>query len=104
MTLTVTSSAAERFMQMINGDLLPRVEITAGGCNGFEKRFSMDRQHEDDIKIDLPNGAALLVDTVSLDMLAESTIDFKSGLAGSYFSIHIPEAASTCGCGTSFSL
>jgi iron-sulfur cluster insertion protein len=104
MTLTVTDSAAEQFMQMMSGDLLPRVEITAGGCNGFEKRFSMDRQLPEDIRLDLPNGAALLVDTVSFDMLTDSTIDYKSGLTGSYFSIYIPDATSTCGCGTSFSL
>jgi len=105
MPLVITESAANRFKSMITDQtLLPRVEIAAGGCNGFEKRFSMDTQHDDDIRMEMPNGAVLLVDEISHGMLSKSVIDFKSGIMGSHFSIEIPEAASTCGCGTSFSL
>lgn len=104
MGVEITESAAARFKQLMEGsDLLPRVEIAAGGCNGFDKRFSMDSRRDDDSVMELPNGAVLLVDTMSLDMLGNSRIDFKTGLAGSHFVIDIPEATSTCGCGSSFS-
>jgi len=105
MTVRITDSAAARFKTMIaDSSVLPRVEIAAGGCNGFEKRFSMDTQQPGDMVIELSNGAAMLIDEMSYELLSNSVIDFKQGVTGSYFSIDVPEAASTCGCGTSFSL
>jgi len=105
MPVIITESAANRFKSMITPlGPIPRIEIVAGGCNGFEKRFSMDNQREDDICIDLPNGACVLIDGMSYDLLSNSTVDYKTSLTGNYFSIEIPESTSTCGCGTSFSL
>lgn len=105
MKVRITDSAADRFKQITtdNGDL-PRVEIVAGGCNGFDKRFIMDRARDDDIRYELGNGATILIDPTSELLLANSVIDFKYGLNGSHFSIEVPEATSTCGCGSSFSL
>lgn len=105
MVVRISESAANRFKQLtIDDGKLPRVEIVAGGCNGFDKRFSMDLPQQDDVLHELPNGAKVLMDTMSDMLLSNSIIDFENGLHGSSFSIEVPEAASTCGCGSSFSL
>lgn len=105
MVVRITESAANRFKQLTKDDgKLPRVEIVAGGCNGFDKRFSMDLPQDTDVVHLLPNGAKVLMDPMSDMLLSNSTISFETGLDGSNFSIEVPEAASTCGCGSSFSL
>lgn len=105
MAVEITEAAAERFKQLIQDDgKLPRIEITAGGCNGFDKRFSMDLPRDGDIRISMPNGYTVLMDEISHSMLSNSIVDFKSGLSGSHFTIDIPEATSTCGCGSSFGI
>ena len=104
MPVKLTDKAVERFGQLravSHGD--PRIEIAAGGCNGFDKRFSFDVRQSDDIVIDTASGP-VIVDPMSYAMLENATVDYRTDLAGAYFSIDIPEAASTCGCGTSFSL
>ena len=103
--LTITDSAVKQFKVLIEQtEKLPRVEIVAGGCNGFDKRFSMDVQQPDDVVLDLSQDVSVLVDPMSFDLLVNSVVDYKTDLTGSYFTIDIPEAASTCGCGSSFSL
>lgn len=103
--LTITDSAVKQFKVLIEQTgKLPRVEIIAGGCNGFDKRFSMSEQQTDDVILELTKGVSVLVDPMSFDLLINSTVDYKTDLTGSYFSIDVPEAASTCGCGSSFSL
>jgi iron-sulfur cluster insertion protein len=103
--VTITDSAAIQFKLLIEKTgQLPRVEIAAGGCNGFDKKFSMGSKHADDIEVVLPNGAIVLIDPMSHDMLSSSVVDYKTNITGSFFAIEIPEAASTCGCGSSFSL
>ena len=103
--VTITDSAATQFKILIEKTgQLPRVEITAGGCNGFDKKFSMDTKKADDVEIVLPNGVSVLIDPMSHDMLSSSVVDYKTNITGSFFAIDIPEAASTCGCGSSFSL
>jgi iron-sulfur cluster insertion protein len=103
--MIITKSAENKFKQLItNPEILPRIEIVAGGCNGFEKRFTFDNQHDDDIKIELQNGAAIIIDKISYEMLSNSTVDYKENLIGNFFSIEVPEATSNCGCGSSFSL
>jgi iron-sulfur cluster insertion protein len=105
MTIQITNSAADKFKQMTTDPkIVPRIEIASGGCNGFEKKFSMGPIYSDDIIIKLPNGASIVIDRYSHDMLDESTVDYKQGLTGNYFTIEIPEATSSCGCGSSFSL
>lgn len=103
--LTITDNAVKQFKVLIKQtEKLPRVEIVAGGCNGFDKRFSMDIQQPDDVVLELSQGVSVLVDPMSFDLLSNSVVDYKTDLTGSYFTIDIPEAASTCGCGSSFSL
>lgn len=104
MTVVITERAAEKFKQLSRDGNLPRVEISAGGCNGFDKKFSIDVVKEDDIVIKLENGASLIMDPMTDMLLSNSVIDFKQGLNGSQFTIEVPEASSTCGCGSSFSL
>ena len=105
MTIKITDQAADKFKSMKSDQgMLPRIEIAAGGCNGFEKRFTMGVTDADDIVVKLPNGASILIDEYSYEMLASSVVDYKQSLTGSYFSIEIPDAVSSCGCGSSFSL
>jgi iron-sulfur cluster assembly accessory protein len=81
-----------------------RVSVEGGGCSGFQYKFDMERtQAEDDILIQR-NGAAVLIDSVSLNYLAGSEIDFVDDLIGASFRINNPQAKTSCGCGTSFSL
>lgn len=103
--MKITRSAIDQFSVLIEQTgKLPRVEIVAGGCNGFDKRFLMDDQTADDIVLELTDTVRVLIDPMSYDLLVNSTVDYKTTLTGSYFSIDVPEAASTCGCGSSFSL
>jgi iron-sulfur cluster insertion protein len=105
MTVLITDRASARFAEIAAGKSgMPRIEIQAGGCNGFEKKFSWTAAPEpDDIVIPTPS-CSVVFDPVSFDMLSNAIVDYKTDLQGSYFVIDIPEAASTCGCGTSFSL
>lgn len=103
--ITVTDAAAAKFKELTQATShMPRVEITAGGCNGFEKKFSFDVLQNEDIEVHLPNKVVVLIDPNSFKLLENSTIDYKSTLTGSFFTIEIPEAQSSCGCGSSFSL
>lgn len=105
MPLIITDAAAERLSATSNGRVgYPRIEIIAGGCNGFEKCISWsDDFAADDLAIHTKYGQ-VLVDPSSYDLLSNAIVDYKIGLDGSYFDITIPEATSTCGCGTSFSM
>jgi iron-sulfur cluster assembly accessory protein len=105
MPLVITDKAAAKLESIRNGRSgYPRIEILAGGCNGFEKSFGWTEEPAaDDILFDTSHGKIVL-DTVSLDMLENAIVDYRVDLQGSYFHINIPEATSTCGCGTSFSL
>jgi iron-sulfur cluster insertion protein len=81
-----------------------RVAVLAGGCSGFQYRFELDTaQQEDDLVIDCA-GARVVVDPVSLDLLAGGELDFTDELMGSHFAVRNPNAKSACGCGTSFSV
>ena len=81
-----------------------RVAVLAGGCSGFQYRFELDAaQRADDLVIERA-GARVLVDPVSLDLLAGGELDFTDELMGSHFAVRNPNAKSACGCGTSFSV
>ena len=105
--VTVTERAARRIGEILGreppGTML-RVSVEGGGCSGFQYKFDMERaQAEDDVLI-RRDGAAVLIDPVSLDYLAGSEIDFVDDLIGASFRINNPQAKASCGCGTSFSL
>lgn len=101
--MIITEAAINKFRQITTGDMYPRIEIVAGGCNGFEKKFTLDTKRSDDICVDLGD-VTVLIDTLTHDMLSNSTIDYKVGLDGEGFVVNIPESTSTCGCGISFSI
>ena len=105
--VTVTERAARRIGEILKtraaGTML-RVSVEGGGCSGFQYKFDMERtQAEDDILIQR-DSAAVLIDSVSLNYLAGSEIDFVDDLIGASFRINNPQAKASCGCGTSFSL
>jgi iron-sulfur cluster assembly accessory protein len=106
-TVTVTERAARRIGEILSrepqGTML-RVSVEGGGCSGFQYRFDMEHtQAEDDVLI-RRDGATVLIDTMSLQYLAGSEIDFVDDLIGASFRINNPQAKASCGCGTSFSL
>ncbi len=80
-----------------------RVAVAGGGCSGFQYEITLDEQAEDDLVLE-KDGQRVLVDPVSLPFLANATIDFSDELIGARFVINNPNAASSCGCGISFSM
>jgi iron-sulfur cluster assembly accessory protein len=105
--VTVTERPAQRIGEILKkepqGTML-RVSVEGGGCSGFQYKFDMERtQAADDILIQR-EGAAVLIDSVSLNYLAGSEIDFVDDLIGASFRINNPQAKASCGCGTSFTL
>jgi iron-sulfur cluster insertion protein len=107
--IAISASAARRIAALIEAEggddqLRLRVSVSGGGCSGFQYGFSLDNQQNDDDRIIERDGVAVLIDEVSLELLKGSQLDFVEDLMGSYFAIKNPNAASTCGCGSSFSL
>ncbi|MEH6471604.1 MAG: iron-sulfur cluster insertion protein ErpA [Halopseudomonas sp.] len=106
--LVFTDAAAAKVKSLIeeeqNDDLKLRVFVTGGGCSGFSYGFSFDEQMSDDDTTVEKNGVMLLVDPMSFQYLAGSEVDYKEGLQGSQFVIKNPNATTTCGCGSSFSI
>jgi iron-sulfur cluster assembly accessory protein len=85
-------------------EVMLRVAVDGGGCSGFQYRFDLvDAAEADDLRVQ-GDGAAALVDEVSLALLKGSVIDFVDELAGAEFRIRNPNAKSSCGCGVSFSI
>lgn len=106
--LTFTDAAANKVKSLIEGEDNPnlrlRVYITGGGCSGFQYGFTFDDQiNEGDLTIENQN-VGLVIDPMSLQYLIGGTVDYTEGLDGSRFVVHNPNASSTCGCGSSFSI
>ncbi len=106
--LVFTDSAANKVKQLIeeegNSDLKLRVFVSGGGCSGFQYGFTFDEiANEDDTVLD-KNGVQLLIDPMSFQYLSGAEIDYQEGLEGSQFVIKNPNATTTCGCGSSFSV
>ncbi|MDK3016338.1 HesB/IscA family protein [Pseudodonghicola flavimaris] len=80
-----------------------RVAVEGGGCSGFQYDIALDAPAEDDLILE-GQGEKVVVDSVSLPFLANATIDFTEELIGARFVIDNPNATSSCGCGTSFSM
>lgn len=87
-----------------NDALKLRVFITGGGCSGFQYGFTFDELAADDDAAIEKDGVTVLVDPMSYQYLAGSEVDYTEGLEGSRFVINNPNAATTCGCGSSFSI
>ncbi|MGQ5701298.1 iron-sulfur cluster insertion protein ErpA [Sandaracinobacteroides sp. A072] len=81
-----------------------RLSVDGGGCAGFQYKFELaDAPAEDDTEI-VTDGVGLLVDSISLPLVAGSVVDYVENLGGAAFQVRNPNAASSCGCGTSFSV
>lgn len=107
-SIIFTDSAADKVRQLIeeenNSALKLRIYISGGGCSGFSYGFSFDENAaEDDTRVE-KGGVTLLIDPMSYQYLAGAEIDYQEGLDGSRFVIRNPNATSTCGCGSSFSV
>ncbi len=106
--LIFTDAAAAKVKSLMeeeeNANLKLRVYITGGGCAGFSYGFTFDEaMAEDDTSVD-NDGVMLVVDAMSYQYLAGAQVDYKVGLQGSQFVITNPNATTTCGCGSSFSI
>ena len=107
-TLLFTNSAARKVQELIleerNPELKLRVYISGGGCSGFQYGFSFDEeQAEDDIAVN-NDGVTLLVDPLSFQYLMGAEVDYSESLQGAQFVIRNPNASTSCGCGSSFSV
>jgi iron-sulfur cluster insertion protein len=106
--IVVTESAARRIAalrvrEQAEGAFL-RIAVSGGGCSGFQYGLSFDdRRNEDDFVFER-DGVAVVVDEVSLDLMSGAEVDFVEDLMGASFQIRNPNAASSCGCGNSFSI
>ncbi len=106
--LLFTHAAASKVAQLIaeegNPDLMLRVYIQGGGCSGFQYGFTFDEQIQDGDTEIVTDGVKLLVDPMSIQYLSGAEIDYSEGLQGAQFVIRNPNASTTCGCGSSFSV
>ena len=106
--LLFTDSAVGKVKALIdeegNERLGLRVFVTGGGCSGFQYGFTFDDEMAEDDTVVEREGVRLVVDTMSFQYLAGSEVDYQEGLEGSRFVINNPNAATTCGCGSSFSV
>ena len=103
-----TDAAAAKVAELVaeegNPELKLRVFVQGGGCSGFQYGFTFDEiVNEDDTPMN-KNGVTLLIDAMSLQYLVGAEIDYKDDLEGSQFVIRNPNATTTCGCGSSFSV
>jgi len=106
--LTMTDSAARRIVKLAtlegNPAQMLRLSVSGGGCSGFQYGFGFDTAVNDDDLVFSHGDARMVVDEVSMDLLAGAELDYVEDLMGSYFKVNNPNAASSCGCGTSFSV
>lgn len=105
--ITLTENAVTKlkdlFAEENNPKLLLRVFVQGGGCSGFQYGFTFDEDRNED-DFDVPAEVPVVVDSMSMQYLQGATIDYKEDLMGANFSIDNPQAQSTCGCGSSFSI
>ena len=106
--LVFTDAAALKVRELIveenNPDLKLRVYISGGGCSGFQYGFTFDEARADDDLAVEKEGVTLIVDPLSLQYLLGAEIDYSESLQGAQFVIRNPNAKTTCGCGSSFSM
>ena len=103
-----TQGAANKVKALVEEEGNPRLKlrvfITGGGCSGFQYGFTFDEDVADDDTIIDREGVSLIVDPMSFQYLVGAEVDYTEGLEGSRFVINNPNATTTCGCGSSFSV
>ena len=105
--LTLTSNAAKRVAAIAGKQGKPailRLSVEGGGCSGFQYKFDLTDSAESDDSVSETEGVQLVVDPISLDLIAGSTVDFVESLGGAAFKVENPQAAAGCGCGSSFGI
>ncbi len=107
-SMVFCDAAAEKVKALIAAEgsdaLKLRVFVTGGGCSGFQYGFTFDEDVAEDDTLINNMGVEMIVDPLSFQYLVGAEIDYEEGLEGSRFIVHNPEAKTTCGCGSSFSL
>ena len=105
--INLTESAIKQITEIIkqenDDNLRLRMYVQGGGCSGFSYGFELTDEQADDDWIIPANSTSVLIDPISMQYLEGITVDFKNDLEGARFAIQNPKAASTCGCGSSFS-
>jgi len=106
-SVTVSERAARRIGEILKAEppgTMLRVSVQGGGCSGFQYKFDMERARGDDDLVISRDGATVLIDSVSVNYMTGSEIDFVDDLIGASFKVKNPQAKASCGCGTSFAL
>ena len=104
--VTISASAAKRLNAILKGEAgaALRISVKGGGCSGFQYTYDVDRTRADDDFVVARDGATVVIDPVSLELLKGSELDFVDDLMGQAFKIKNPNATASCGCGTSFAV
>ncbi|ENY72100.1 iron-sulfur cluster insertion protein ErpA [Aeromonas diversa] len=106
--IQMTDAAANKVKSLIteeeNPELKLRVYITGGGCSGFQYGFTFDEKINEGDTVVEKNGVIMVIDPMSLQYLVGGSVDYTEGLEGSRFMVTNPNATTTCGCGSSFSI
>ncbi|MDE0308530.1 MAG: iron-sulfur cluster insertion protein ErpA [Acidiferrobacterales bacterium] len=104
-TLDISDSAAERVgILMSESDIGLRVYVEGGGCSGFQYGFQLETEQQDDDFVIEQKGITMLIDSLSIQYLMGAEVDYLDDLMGARFLINNPNATTTCGCGSSFSM
>lgn len=106
-TITLSPSAAKRVAAIAEKQgkaAMLRLAVEGGGCSGFQYRFGLAEEITDDDAVAETDGVKLVVDSVSLDLVAGCVVDFVESLGGSAFKVENPQATAGCGCGSSFAI
>lgn len=108
MSITLTDNFVKRLKELRTQEKSPalmlRIQVDGGGCQGFEYSFKPDTQKNNDDILFEKDGVAVVVDEISLPYLDKAEVDYVDDLIGAHFKINNPNATSSCGCGTSFSV
>ncbi|HEV2678118.1 MAG TPA: iron-sulfur cluster assembly accessory protein [Aliidongia sp.] len=105
--LLISETAARRIQKVATGggaDAFLRVGVSGGGCSGFQYNFELSTERQADDHEFQRDGAKVVIDDTSLDLLAGAELDFVEDLSGAQFQMRNPNASSSCGCGMSFSI
>jgi iron-sulfur cluster assembly accessory protein len=104
--VSISASAARRLNTILKGEAgaALRISVKGGGCSGFQYAFDIERTQAEDDFVATRDGATVLVDPISLEMMKGAELDFVDDLMGQSFQVRNPNAVASCGCGVSFSV